>query len=162
MTYSFSISSDLAVKADALWDAIVFPADINAEFQPLLKMTFPQGLNDVTAGWRPGDRQFRSWILLAALIPVEYDDLSFEMVEPGRRFVERSSMWSQRSWEHHRELSPHPDGTHLTDTVTFEPRIDALAPVYRRVFQWIFQWRHSRLRRMYGETARRGKESHEL
>jgi hypothetical protein len=158
MAKTFSISSDLAVKADALWDAVVSPADINAEFRPLLKMTFPQGMDDVTADWQPGVTRFRSWILLGALIPVEYDNLNFDEVEPGHYFLERSSMWTQSLWEHRRELSPHADGTRLTDTVTFEPRLSVLAPVCFTLFRWIFRWRHRRLRRMYGQTGNR----HEL
>ena len=158
MAYTFSISSNLAVKPHALWEAVVSPADINAEFQPLFKMTFPQGMDDVTAGWRPGATRFRSWILLGALIPVEYDDLCFAEIDPGHYFLERSSMWTQALWEHRRELTPHPDGTRLTDTITFEPRVDALGPVCLTLFRWIFRWRHRRLRHMYGQTGNR----HEL
>ena len=158
MSHSFSISSDLAVKTEVLWKAIVSPPDINAEFRPLLKMTFPRGMDDVTAGWQPGVIRFRSWILLGALIPVEYDDLCFVEVEPGRYFLERSAMWTQALWEHRRELTPHADGTYLKDTVTFEPRLKAMGAICLTLFRWIFRWRHSRLRRMYGQTG----NSHEL
>jgi hypothetical protein len=152
MSHTFSIYSDLSVRVDTLWQAITCPADINAEFRPLMKMTFPQGLDDVTAGWRPGVLQFRSWILLGALIPVEYDDLTFEEVTPGRAFLERSALWSQSLWEHRRELTPQAEGTRLADTVTFEPRLAFFAPLYRQVFWWIFRWRHRNLRRMFGHT----------
>ena len=130
MPHSFTISSDLASKPDALWQAITSPADINAEFRPLLKMTFPQGLEDVTAGWAPGKPCFRSWILLGSLLPVEYDDLCFQEVVPGDYFLERSSMLTQASWEHRRALERLPGGTRLTDTVTFEPRLARLGPLY--------------------------------
>ena len=152
MTYSFSISSDLAVKADALWIAITSPADINAEFRPFIKMTFPNGLDDVTAGWQPGVPRFRSWILLGSLIPVDYDDLTFEAVVPGQHFLERSTLWSQSTWEHRRELTPQAEGTRLSDTVTFEPRLALLGPLYHAIFHWIFRWRHRSLRRMFGHT----------
>jgi hypothetical protein len=158
MAYTFSISSNLTVNAEALWDAVVCPTDINAEFRPLLMMTFPRGMDDVTAGWQQGVRRFRSWILLGGLIPVEYDDLCFDAVEPGRFFLERSSMWSQARWEHRRELTPRRGGTRLTDTVAFEPRLPVLAPVHLALFRWIFRWRHRRLRRIYGQTGQR----HEL
>jgi hypothetical protein len=159
MPESFSISSNLAVKPDTLWAAVISPADINAEFRPMLKMTFPQGLNDVTAGWTPGEQQFRSWILLGGLLPVDYDDLVFEIVEPGHYFLERSTMLSQASWEHRRELTPLPDGTRLTDTVHFTPRIPALMPIYRWIFPWIFRRRHKQLRRIYGQTGRPERSS---
>ena len=65
-------------------------------------MTFPGVAGDITAGWKPRQRLFRSWILLAGIIPVEYDDIVFEEVEPGHRFQERSSMFTLRVWEHER------------------------------------------------------------
>lgn len=150
MSYSFTESSYLAVAADALWADIVSPPDINAEFRPLLKMTFPQGLNDVTAGWQPGVRQFRSWILLGALVPVEYDDLAFEEVVPGVYFLERSSMLLQSVWEHRRELQPSGAGTRLVDSVRFEPRLQFLGPAALELNRWIFRRRHRRLRQVYG------------
>ena len=149
----FSIRSDLAIKPEDLWDAIVCPTEINGEFLPLLKMTFPQGLEDVTMGWKPGVTQFRSWILLGALIPVDYDNLVFEEVVPGAYFLERSSMFSQSLWEHRRELKACGGGTTLIDSVCFEPRITALAPAYRRVFEWLFRRRHRTLVRVYGKMG---------
>ena len=152
MSRQFSISSDLAVAPADLWDAVVCPSDINAEFQPLLKMTFPQGLEDVTQGWQPGETRFRSWILLGALIPVEYDDLTFVEVEIGKYFLERSSMASQAVWEHRRELEPVEGGTRVTDTVSFEPRLALLESLQFSLFTWIFRRRHRQLRRRYGPT----------
>jgi hypothetical protein len=153
MPHRFSISSNLAVKSETLWASVIKPVDINTEFRPLLKMTFPQGLDDVTEGWTPGEQQFRSWILLGGLLPVDYDDLVFELVEPGHYFLERSTMFSQVEWEHRRELTPLPDGTRLTDTVQFTPRLTALMPLCRWLFPWIFERRHSKLRRIYGQTG---------
>jgi hypothetical protein len=51
---------------------------------------------------RPGTRAGRSWILLFGLIPVDYDDLGIAELEPGRRFLERSTMLSMGFWEHER------------------------------------------------------------
>ena len=150
MRVSFSISSDLAVNPGELWGAITCPTDINAEFRPLLKMTFPGGMEDVTTGWRAGVPRFRSWILLGCLIPVEFDDLVFEEVVPTRHFLERSRMLSVSLWEHKRQLDAVAGGTRLTDTVCFDPRLKLLAPAQQRLFQWVFAWRHRQLRRMYG------------
>ena len=78
-----------------MWRHAVSPAGVNRELRPLLRMTFPRGTSDLTAGWRPGERRFRSWLLVAGIVPVEYDDVVFEAVEPGRRFLERADL--QRS-----------------------------------------------------------------
>jgi len=113
-------------------------------------MTFPAGIDDLTAGWRPGERLCRSWLLLAGLVPVEYDDLAFAEVEPGRRFMERSSLLSQRIWEHERIIEPASHGCRITDRVRFVPRMPCLAALYGPLFEAVFQWRHRRLRHLFG------------
>lgn len=150
MAPQFTISSDLAIAAEDLWRHSVTPVDINAEFKPLLQMRFPQGMDDVTEGWAPGDIGFRSWILLGGLLPVDYDDLRFIELEPGHHFVERSTMLSQAYWEHRREIHPLEGGARITDSIEFAPRATVLTPVYEKIFSMIFRYRHRSLRRMYG------------
>jgi hypothetical protein len=116
-------------------------------------MTFPPGTSDLTSAWRPGERLFRSWLLFAGFVPVEYDDLTFEEVEPGRRFLERSTLLSQRVWEHQRILEPLVQGCRLTDRVRFVPRLHRLAPLYGLVFRAVFRLRHRNLRGLFGEAA---------
>ena len=149
---SLTVSSELAVTAQALWHHAITPEDINAEFQPLLRMTFPQGLDDVTANWTPGRRRFRSWILLLGVIPVDYDDLTFTEVVPGAHFTERSRMLSQSVWEHDRVITPIAGGARLTDRVRFESRAAWLEPLFEYVFTWVFRYRHRSLRRRYGRA----------
>ncbi len=146
------VSSTLAAGPGTLWDHAVTPASLNREFRPLLRMTFPPGVGDVTDSWRPGERRFRSWMLLGGLLPVEYDDLVFCEVERGRRFLERSSMWSQRVWEHERVIEPLAQGARVTDRVRFEPRLPWLAPLYAPLFRAVFRLRHRNLRRLFGEA----------
>ena len=102
----FVVSSMLSTPPDVLWRHAVSPAGVNREFRPLLRMTFPADISDFTAAWQPGERLFRSWLLLGGLLPIEYDDLTLAEVEPGRRFLERSSMFLQRVWEHERVVEP--------------------------------------------------------
>jgi hypothetical protein len=52
---------------------------------------------------RPGERLFRSWLLLFGVLPVGYDDLTLVSIEAGRGFHERSQMLSMRVW--HRDDS---------------------------------------------------------
>lgn len=142
-------SSDLPISPEALWRHATSPAGVNAELAPLLRMTFPNGTVDFTRGWQPGARRFRSWLPLLGMIPVEYDDLCLVEVEPGRRFLERSTLLSQRRWEHERTIEPTARGACLTDRVHFEPRLRRLEPVHTATFRLVFALRHRNLRRRF-------------
>ena len=100
----FAVSSSLSVEPGVLWRHATSPAGVNRELGPFLHMTFPKGVGDLTGAGRLGERFFRSWLLLFGVFPVEYDDVTFVEVEPGRRFLERSALLSQRVWEHERTL----------------------------------------------------------
>jgi hypothetical protein len=146
----FEIVSDLAADAAAVWRHAVSPAGINRELRPLLRMTFPAGVTDVVASWRPGAPPVRSWMLLGGVLPVEYDDLSFAAVEPGRRFLERSALLSQRVWEHERLIEPAAGGCRVTDRLRFEPRVAVMAAISAAVVGAVFRLRHRNLRRVFG------------
>jgi len=129
---------------------------VNYEMAPWLRMTFPRDARRVTEAWAPGRTLFRSWLLVARVLPLEYDDVSFAAVEPGRRFLERSVLLSQRVWEHERSLVPlgsSSRGCRVTDRLAFEPRISLLAGVYEGIFRRVFKHRHRRLRRRFGVYA---------
>ncbi|MBW2694244.1 MAG: hypothetical protein JRE57_16715 [Deltaproteobacteria bacterium] len=76
-----------------------------------------------------------------------------EEVDPGRRFLERSTLLSQRVWEHERLIEPALGGSRVTDRVRFVPRLPWLSGVYRLVFKAVFRWRHHNLRNLFGEAA---------
>lgn len=133
-----------------MWAHAVHPDGVNLEFRPLFRMTFPKDLSDLSRMAAPGKRLFRSWLLLGGILPVDYDDLTFAEVEPGRRFLERSRLFSQRLWEHERTIEPAPGGSLLTDRVHFEPVVRPLGSTYGRVFRGVFRWRHRNLRRRFG------------
>ena len=145
-------SSDLAATPAQLWAHAVDPVGINAELRPLLRMTFPAAAaaKDIISTAPTGRTLFRSWILLGGIVPVEYDDLCLVEVEPGRRFLERSRLLSQRVWQHERIIEPVGDGGRITDVVSFEPRVSLLAPLHAAVFGLVFTLRHRNLRRIFG------------
>jgi hypothetical protein len=148
------ISERSRLNADAgeVWERIASLEGINYELRPLLRMTAPAELTSLDPGEIPvGTCIGRSWILLFGVLPFDYDDLTLVRLEPGRGFLERSRMLTQRLWEHERTLEPHPPGTcTLTDRVRFEPRLGLPGRPVAPVVQAIFRHRHRRLRRFFG------------
>ena len=144
-------ASELQAPPDAVWARVASLDGINYELGPWMRMTAPRGA-ELSPGTVPlGRRWFRSWILLFGVVPFDYDDLCVEHLDPGRGFLERSTMLSARRWEHERTLEPLEDnGTRLTDRVAFAPRLPGTAAAHRAVVAAIFRHRHRRLERVFG------------
>ena len=133
------------------------PEGINDELRPWIRMTMPaplrdKSIDDVEAGQRLG----RSWLLLFGALPFDYDDLALAELEPGRRFLERSTMLSMSTWEHERVVEPRDDGTcEVTDRIAFELRrplalVPGLPGVVLAILRRLFAHRHRRLARHFG------------
>jgi ligand-binding SRPBCC domain-containing protein len=143
----FTISSNLAAPADSVWEFVTSPEGVNHELGPLVRMTLPRGTDPVLREGHLG----RSWILLAGVLPIDYDDLSIARLDPGRAFSERSAMGSAPAWHHDRSVLPLAGGgCRVTDQIAFEPRLRAAAVLQQRVLGSMFRWRHRRLRRRFG------------
>jgi hypothetical protein len=111
----------------------------------------PGGLAGPPRGGAQPGRLGRSWILLFGVLPVDYDDLGLERIDPGRGFLERSTMLSQRLWEHERTIEPLADGgCTVSDRVAWEPRLPLPGRLLRPLFGAFFRHRHRRLRRHFG------------
>lgn len=148
------VSSHLAATPAEVWDRVTTPAGINDEMRPYLRMTLPPGVERLDPGSiELGKRIGRSWILLFGLLPFDYDDITLERLEPGRGFLERSRMLSQRSWEHERTLEAAPGGCKVTDRVSWQPRLGLPARPLRPAIAWFFRHRHKRLRRRFGDGS---------
>lgn len=147
-----TVSSLLAASPERVWARVITPEGINDEMRPLLKMTWPAGLEHgidparVAVGRPLG----RSRLLLFGLVPFDYDEISLVRLEPGRGFLERSRMLSQRLWEHERTLAPEGDGCRLTDRVAWEPRLPVPGAAIRPLIGFVFRHRHKRLRSRFG------------
>jgi hypothetical protein len=134
-----------------VWDRVTTPAGVNDEMWPYLRMTLPRGLDRIDlAEIELGKPVGRSWILLFGLVPFDYDDLVLVRLDPGEGFLERSTMLSQRLWEHERTLERDGNGCRITDRVRWEPRLAAMASALRPVIGWFFRHRHRRLHRHFG------------
>jgi ligand-binding SRPBCC domain-containing protein len=87
---------------------------------------------------------------LFGVVPFDYDYLTIAELEPGRRFLEQSTMLSMSSWQHERTITPDTGGTAVVhDRVTFQPRVALrlTAPLLAVGIGAFFSHRHRRLRR---------------
>jgi hypothetical protein len=143
-------SSVLAAPPADVWARITSQAGLDHEFLPLMRMRFPSAYRGATIETLPvGEPVGRAWLLLGGVVPVDYDDLCLVEVEPGRRFLERSTLGSARTWEHERTVEAQADGgSVLTDRLAFEPRVPG--PLGERAVQLLFNHRHRRLRAWFG------------
>jgi ligand-binding SRPBCC domain-containing protein len=149
---SVEVASRLAAPAAVVWERVTTFDGINDELMPLMRMTAPPERRalrpeDIT----PGERLFRSWILLGGVLPFDYDDITLVELEPGRGFSERSTMASMRLWAHDRRIVPEgEDGCTLTDRLRFEPRLPVPGRSLEPVVRAVYRHRHRRLRRRFG------------
>ncbi|WP_433786158.1 hypothetical protein ACQPX6_05950 [Actinomycetospora sp. CA-101289] len=151
--WSFERSSVVAAPPDVVWRRVVTPAGIDDEMRPWMSMTLPRAdlaVDTVCVGEPVG----RAWLRLFGVVPFDYDDLVVTELEPGRRFLEESSMASMRRWVHERTVEAAPRGTAVTDRVALTPRapLVVLGPLLRRVVSAFFAHRHRRLQRHFGRA----------
>jgi hypothetical protein len=148
------VESSLPAAPQAVWERAMSAEGINDELGPLFRMTVPRGLEDLDLTTVEPGRLGRSWILLFGLIPVDYDDLGLERIEQGRGFLERSTMLSQRLWEHERTIEPADGGgCTISDRVAWEPRPPIPGRLLKPMFGAVFRHRHRRLRRHFGAES---------
>jgi hypothetical protein len=151
-----TLSSELEIDAGTLWARITDPAGINDELRPLMRMTVPAGAENFGLDEPAPGHIGRSWLLIFGFLPFDYDDLTIVRIEPGRGFLECSSMLSMRLWEHERTLVPAGDGRcRITDRVAWEPRLPLPGALFRPLVQAIFRHRHRRLRLRFAPDAPR-------
>ncbi|HXQ88378.1 MAG TPA: hypothetical protein VN733_01955 [Solirubrobacterales bacterium] len=143
-----AVASELNASAEAVWARAIDPDGINYELAPLMRMTVPRGVEDFGLDDPEPGHIGRSWILLFGLVPFDYDDITVVRAEPGRGFLERSTMLSMRLWEHERTLEPLGDGRcRITDRLAWEPRVPLPGAWLRPLIRFVFNHRHGRLRR---------------
>jgi len=147
----FRIGSTLRATPAAVWERAMSAEGINAELGPLLRMTTPRGVGSLDLhGLEPGPLG-RSWLLLFGLIPIDYDEIGLARIEPGRGFLERSTMLTQRLWEHERTIEPAAGGgATIVDCVAWEPRLPLPGRLLRPLMAAVFRHRHKQLRRHFG------------
>lgn len=152
--HSFEISSNLAADAQTVWAHSTDLETVNREFFPFLKMTFPPEAGELSPETvELGKKLFRSWILLFGLIPVEYDNITIAEINPGRGFVETSTMLTQKLWKHERTVQSIDGGCRVWDRVTFEPKIPGMGAFQLPLYKILFKYRHWRLKNIFQEKS---------
>ncbi|HEU4462166.1 MAG TPA: hypothetical protein VFR75_06200 [Solirubrobacterales bacterium] len=153
-----AVSSELEASAEAVWARAIDPQGINDELRPLMRMTVPRGAEDFGLDDLEPGHIGRSWIFYLGFLPLDYDDLNIVRVEPGRSFLERSTMLSMRLWEHERTVTPLGEGRcRVEDRLAWEPRLPLPGAWLRPLIRFVFNHRHRRLRLHYAsdDAARR-------
>ena len=152
MCQSFNISSILPADVDSVWAHCSSMKGVSRELWPLLRMTYPAEAESlIPEVLVPGRPLFRSTLLLAGLIPIDWSDLTLVELDRGRRFLERSTMATQRIWEHERLLEPLPEGTRITDRLRWQGRFPGAAGMFGLAVPVLFRWRHRRLGRIFAK-----------
>ena len=153
MRSSFSISSILPADVDSVWAHCSSMKGVSRELWPLIRMTYPEHAESlIPEVLVPGRPLFRSTLLLAGLVPIDWSDLTLVELDPGRRFLERSTMATQRIWEHERLLEPMTQGTRITDRLRWQGRFPAATGMFGLAVPILFRWRHRRLRQIFAKA----------
>jgi len=122
-------------------------------------MTMPKSVRGKSIDEVPvGEPLGRSWILLFGVVPVDYDDLYLAELDAGRRFLERSQLFSMSSWQHEREVRPDGAGCEVSDLLTFRLRrplaaLPGSAAAAQTVIARVFRHRHRRLAAWFGSAG---------
>jgi hypothetical protein len=147
-------ATSLPRPAGEVWARVVTPEGINHELGPWLRMTVPPGMPASLDTLEPPCTLGRSWVLAGGVVPVDWDDLGIDVLEPGH-FRERSTMASAAHWQHERWVTADaddPDRCVVRDRLELISRalIRALpggTRAHRAIIAAVFAHRHRRLRR---------------
>lgn len=144
-----TFSSTLPISRTDFW-AQQSLATVNHELGPWIHMTAPKVWQAVRlADWQGGDVLFASWVLFLGVLPVDRHRFGSFSFQPETGFVENSSSWVMRTWQHVRTVQAHGTGCTVRDTITFHPRIGFLSFLLRPIYSGVFRHRHARLAKRY-------------
>lgn len=155
-TFTLKIASSLHVPLPNLWQKVSTMEGVNHELAPFIHMTSPAAMCRVRFTHVPLKQPlFASWLLLFVMLPFDRHQLRLDEVWEGG-FRENSSSLIHRVWRHERIITANSNGSMLTDTLNFEPRIAVFGYILLPIVRFVFQHRHQRLKRFF--AAQTGKE----
>lgn len=151
--FSFEITSHLDADKDVVLAHATSFVGVNKELGPYLKMTAPEPYREKSLFEAPvGVTIFRSIILFFFVIPIDFDKICFESLDPESGFVETSTMLSCRLWRHERRVTATKDGgCDVLDRIAFTARMPGAGFVLLPFMKLIFRHRHAQLRALFNE-----------
>lgn len=143
--------SHLRATPEQVWDSITSLAGLTFEMMPLMRLTAPKGFKTLSDIY-PRKTDFRSWVLLFGILPIDYTNLQLKSLTPLKGFVEESNMASMQYWHHERKIVVVSETeTSVIDELTFEPlRFKKLSGFIIKKF---FEHRHSRLTEKFNKAG---------
>ena len=155
LSYALAFESELDAPAAVVWDSVGTMKGVNAELSPWLRMTAPPQAATLRIEDAPVRRpMFASWVLLRGILPIDRHYFMLAEVERGRGFLEDSTSWTQRRWQHRRYVVARGErACVLSDRLAFTPRVRASGPLLDAVIRAVFQHRHRVLRERFGGRA---------
>lgn len=169
-TVTVDRSVRLGASAADVWAVAITPSGVNAELMPLVRMTFPAAMSNLTsADITMGVEVCRCWMLGGGVLPFDRHALTFESIDDSGDggdgaisfgFVETSQSWLQRQWRHERTVtevrsdSGDVVGCEVRDVLTVAPRLPFAHLIVARVVPLVFEHRHRRLVARWGEPER--------
>jgi hypothetical protein len=140
------VSSKLRVRPDELWGEQSI-ATVNHELGPWIQMSAPAAWHSLKLkDWTGDGPFFKSWILLLGLIPLDRHAFGSLDLSQRMRFVETSSSWVNRVWQHERVVKEIPAGCEVIDMVSFTPRLPFVSVMLHPIYTLVFNHRHTKLR----------------
>lgn len=149
-----TFTTEVPASPEEVWSWSTSIKGIQAEMWPVLKITFPKGLNHIDKDTALGKPLCRCHFLLLGIFPMDMSKLTFVELGPGHRFVEQSPLFSMRMWRHERVVTPTRNGARVTDKLEFSPRL--ASPLVAWFVKQFFGHRHSVIARRFASTAAAG------
>lgn len=146
---SLTFESKLKATPEQVWQSITSIEGLTFEMLPFMRLTVPKGYKTLADIYpRKPEANFRSWVLLFGILPIDHTDLQLKSLTPLKGFVEESNMASMKYWRHERKIVPVSEGvTSVIDELTFEPlRLKSLSVLVIRKF---FEHRHKKLKQKF-------------
>ena len=140
--------SQVNASLEQVWQSITSLEGLTAEMMPFMRLTAPKGFKTLSDIY-PRKNNFKSYVLLFGIIPIDTTDLNLKSLILHNGFVEESNMASMKYWRHKRSLK----GVSayqvlIIDELTFEPCRFANISIF--IIKKFFVHRHKKLKTIFG------------
>lgn len=147
------VKSKLAIGPEKFWGEQSI-ATVNFELGPWIQMSAPAAWRSLKLkDWNGNGQLFKSWVLLLGILPLDRHAFGKLDLSQKMRFIEHSSSWINRIWQHERAVKAVAGGCEITDKISFAPRLPLLSPVLKAIYILVFRHRHSKLRALYAAAG---------